>query len=240
MIERGALGFLKVMKDGPGSADAFGHRPDAEPVEVGDAEMGRELVERVVLREVVVVEPGRTGAQGRGIGGLPRFRYKDLRRVELLDFLGERGGRDFSRRELAGRDVGEGDAVPVPGRRDRKQVVVAPGFEQVRVGYGPGRYDLDHVASDDRLSCVGRLELVADRDLEPLGHKSTHVGVERLGRDPGQRNPIVRAVRPRGQRQVERLGPDARVLVEQLVEIADPEQEQRVLVLFFYLSVLGE
>ena len=156
--------------------------------------------------------------------------HEHLARVEA-DELRDRGihvGR-FARRELPGRQRraprSRHDAVVA---LDRDEVVVLARLEPRVVVHDPRRNDAHHLARHDPLHLRRVGHLLADRDLEALLEEPLDVRARRV-----MGHARHRASRPRrpcsgGQRQIERARGDDGVVVEELVEVPHPEEEERV------------
>ena len=120
-----------------------------------------------------------------------------------------------------------GPALP---ERDRPHVARLARLEHLVVEDHARRDDAGHLAPEQaglpgRLR--GLLDLVADRDLEPLLEQLRDVAARRVVGDPAHRDPVV-ALGAGGERDLEGLRGGEGVLEEHLVEVAEPEEEDRV------------
>jgi hypothetical protein len=129
----------------------------------------------------------------------------------------------FARREIRRRDP-----HLATQRVERAEIVVAPDIQQVVAERRARRDRLDHGALHDPLREPRILDLLADRHAVSLLHEATQVLRGRLHRHAGQRHLRRAAVVPRGQREVQRARRHLGVLVEHLVEVAHPEEQDRV------------
>ena len=114
-------------------------------------------------------------------------------------------------------------------RRSRRRCGPAPeevvrrAGEVGRVGERAGRDHPHDVAPQELLALAGALELLADRDLLAGLDQPGDVAVRRVVRNAGHRRALARGQRDRQQARAQ-LG----VLEEQLVEVAEAEQQQVV------------
>ena len=160
-------------------------------------------------------------------GGLPAFDLalgdQDLRRVERSEdgqkVLDPGGGRHL---EFPGRELRPRGVEAVLSKGNRAQVPVVRGLELVCRERCAGAQDAGQLAPD-QLARLGGLVLVADRDLLSRGEELPDVGVRRV---VGEARHGV--LLPLGQREAEDARGDDRVVEEELVEIAQAEQEEGV------------
>ncbi len=127
--------------------------------------------------------------------------------------------------ELAGRDVQQGDArstAPVAARRARRKLFVVP-LEVGRVGERAGRDHPHDVAAQELLALAPALELLADRDLLAGLDQPGDVALGGVVGDAGHRRALSR-----GQRDRQQARPQLGILEEQLVEVAEAEQQQMI------------
>ncbi len=104
---------------------------------------------------------------------------------------------------------------------------------------GAGSDGLRDFAPNDPLGFGGILHLVADGHPLPQGNQPPQVFVQRLGRNAGEGHTSRCSVVSRRERQPQEPGSLLGVFEEQLVEISDPEEDERVPVLGFDLSPLA-
>ena len=95
---------------------------------------------------------------------------------------------------------------------------------------------LHDFAADEPLGELGIFHLLADGDAVPCGDELAEVVGRGLHRHAGQRD----AVAARGERDVEDAGGEVSVLVEHLVEIADPVKQDGMRMLCLYLAPVLE
>ncbi len=174
--------------------------------------------------------PGAEGVQGvdgRLVVGRPlppgqfALRQQHFRRVQR----GQDGqqvvdpgiSRDL---ELGGGEVQPGGMEPPGVEGYGREVVVAGGVELVGRQGGARAEDARQLPADE-LARLGRLLLVADRHLFPRAQQPAHVAVHGMERQPG--HGLAVAV---GEGEAEDLGGLHRVVEEQLVEVAQPEEKQ--------------
>ena len=123
--------------------------------------------------------------------------------------------------------------------RERCQQARRAGIEALLLEDGAGGDDAHHLALEELLPLAG-LALLADRDRVPGAEKPRHVRLGRVRRESAQRHLVRRAAIARRERQIEHARRDARVVEEHLVEVAEPEEEDRALVLRLDAQVLCE
>ena len=182
-------------------------------------------------------------------------------RHELLVFVGERtqhrlGGGEARKLvfkmlqaviagkgrhvRMAGRHVAKGSACVLLIEKETAEEVAAPVVEAGAVDDRAGRDDADDIALDKALGERRVLGLLADGDLVALGDQARDVGVARMIGNAAHRRLILRrlaAVAGR-QRQIELARGELSILVEHLVEVAQAEKEDRILILFLDLQIL--
>ncbi len=161
--------------------------------------------------------------------------------------------RVLRREELAGREVDEGDADGLEGSFvlcaggsaggqfgcDRHQERGLPGVEIGGVGQRSRRHDAHDFAPHQPLGLLRVLDLLADGDPEPLLHQLRQVAVHGvIGHAAHRDAAAARVLAARGQRQLQRPRGHESVLVEHLVEVAHPEEDDGVAVLALRLEVL--
>ena len=121
---------------------------------------------------------------------------------------------------------------------DRDEQAIALGFEQARVGHRAGRHDPRDLALDRALGGGGVADLFADRDrfaeLDQLGEILFH----RVIRHARHRDRRAGRCAAGGERDVEERRRPLRVLVEQLVEVAQAIEHEFVRVLRLEAQVL--
>ena len=141
-----------------------------------------------------------------------------------LERLGDKG---------PGRDVDPGETQLAAGLGHGHEPVAAACVEQALLGQRPRGDDSDHVPSDQRLARppagLGRvLELLADRDAKALADQPVQVDLGAVDRHAAHRDVVTRMAAALGERNVQGRRCGERVLEEQLVEVAHPEEQQRV------------
>ncbi len=165
-------------------------------------------------------------------------RRDDFARPQHRQLVEERlpriGSRVFGGRELAGRQIQQRGAVArtwrdrCDGHQERRLARV----EVAGIGQRAGRDHAHHFTADDSLGLLGILHLLADGDAKALAHQPRHVGIAGVMRHAAHRDGAAAGVlRARRQRELEGARRGERVLVEHLVEIAHPEEQDRVAIL---------
>ncbi len=188
-------------------------------------------------------------------------RDDDLARLQDRELVGQClhavGAGVFGRGELAGGEIEKGDAdrrhrSAEASRSIRSRYITSRAVDGYRhqegrlarveiagIGQRSGRHDPDDLAFDDTLGLPRVLDLIADRDAESLLHQAGDVAVDGAKRHAAHRNTAAAGVLgARRQRQLERARRGQRVLVEHLVEVAHPEEQDRVAVLLLGVEIL--
>jgi hypothetical protein len=243
------LGLAHVPQGGPRRADRAGEPLAAEGLQVGDAEVGEQL------------PAGPLGVEGPVLGRGPRDPPFRLRGVE--EPAGQR--RLAPGQDLAG--TGSPDLVteaveaarPLPlrdrelargGLDPRDPEALRAGLESHDEGrlarlerggleLGRRRDHPHHLALDHPLRDAGVLHLLAQGDPEALPDEAGHVGGRRVVGHAAHRDGVAVAVaRARGEGDLQGLRGRHRVVEEHLVEVAHPEEEERVRVLRLHPVVL--
>ena len=164
------------------------------------------------------------------------LRHNHFGGCEPAERLGEPVGGDGLEQKLSGRKIEGRHAAGGFANGHRDQPVVAGARSPVFVEKGTRSDRLDHGALDNPLGEPGVLHLLTDRDAKALRDELPQIAGGGLDRDTRERDAVAAC----GQRDVQRARSDLRVLVEHLVEIAHPEEEDRVGVTRLDLPVLGE
>ena len=210
---------------------------DAERGEVARAEVPAERAgrcRRVELpRGQVPDRYGRCGSRVRA-----PFRHQQFGRVELVERLRGIGGAHFGDLERARREIEPREPGAVPAGIDRHEQRCALRVEKIRIGHRPRRHHAHHLALDRSLARRRIADLLADRHGLAEAHQSGEVLLDGVERDPGHRDRRSRRLSARGQRDVEQRRGAARIVVEELVEIAHPVEQQLVRVLRLGAEVL--
>src|SRR5262249_6951556 len=169
----------------------------------------------------------RSGDLGRQVAG-----KEELARREAIELLARRrpalhlGGAERATGEVDGRDPEAGRPVV----RQRRQQARRARVEALLLPDG-ARRDRPHRLACEELLPLARLPLLADRARVPRPEESRHVRLSRVGREAAQRDLVRRAAVPRREGEIEDRRRGARVVEEHLVEVAEPEEEDRALML---------
>ena len=131
-------------------------------------------------------------------------------------------------------------AMPVRcrARIHRDEQAVALRLEQIGIGHRARRDDAQHLALDRPLARRRIADLLADRDRFAELHELREVAVDGVVGHAGHRDRRAGRLPARRQRDVEEPRGALRVVVEELVEIAHPVEEQLVRMLRLGAEVL--
>ncbi len=155
----------------------------------------------------------------------------------LRPHIGARQHRDG---EVAGRDVGMRQSAVLACDHKGGQVVVAGRIQQTGLDDCAGRDHPDDLARDqavDRLAAG----LLTDRDMVAVLDQTRDIGVDCVKRDAGHRHTtraVLVHVGPAGQDDLEVARDRLGVIVEGLVKIAQPKEEDRTRVSALDLQIL--
>ena len=207
---------------------ANGGRPVFQPesVQRRDLEMIAHGEQRRLRRKgpiVITVQNLKRAAQQipqrhrfTGINDLRRTQPFELREQRRIAFT-------LRRQEIARGQIHERQAESSSTRTDGGEEVVPFGDEHPFVEMRAGAEDLGDFAFDE-FAGPGVFELIADGHLASGLEQLADVGMGRMMRQSAHGHAVARR-----ERKVEKLRAGLRVLEKHLVEIAEPEQEQRVL-----------
>ena len=220
-------------------ANRAGVVAELERVDVLRAELAAQPDRRAHVVEAVVAglgqraEPLAQEAHDLGVLGRARVQHSLAGRkaAELVDDVLHGALEEISREELTCGDVAEGDRAG--GRRERHggKIVGLALLEHRGVRDRAGRDHADHVALDEPLRRRGVFHLLADGDLVALLDQPRDVGLRRVERHAAHRRPlggVFHVAVARRERQLQLLRGEDRVIVEHLIEIAQPEKQKGV------------
>ena len=200
--------------------------------------MQLEELQQLAPAGVAVEIPGRATAQAAErqhhrrpavFVGNQDFRRRQAREFRVQQIL----VGDFRHQESAAGKIGPGQAEALPrigalAARDCQQQGVAAFLQQGLVGHRPGRHDAHDFALDQSLRQRGVTDLFADRDRFAEGDQSRQVALDGMHGHARHRNRLSARGAALGQGDVEQAGRLARIVIEQFVEIAHPEEQQDV------------
>ena len=246
MAERLALGIPQVRESGARGLQPRVHVTHAQTVERADLEVRRQR-----LACLAQCEPRRLAARhhhaGRGepgrqvgvalAGHQALGRPAQESRVEQRRFV----SRSFTDPEVARGDVHQGDAERPAGAgagtMQGEEVIVGRSVQILGIGQRARRDDPHHLSPDELLAFDGRLHLLAHRHLSPGPYQSRDVAVGGMMGNAGHGNGS-RTLLARRQRDLKQARALVGVLEEQLVEVAETEEQKIVRVTLLELPVL--
>ena len=143
----------------------------------------------------------------------------------------------FGGAKLAGRKIECGESRGISGARDAGQKVVLL-RTKLRVGRGARRQYARDLALHQLLGEPRVFHLLADGDLEALANQLGDVVLGRVIRHAAHGNGDAFFLVARGERDLQLARGDDRILEEELVEVAQAEEQQRAGMLFLDRGVL--
>ena len=210
--------------------DRLGKLPAAEAVQGNDSEVGAQKAVVFLKIEFEGVQLGeehlfRAGERPLLLEFLKQFPVDEgLPDVEAPEFgvdLLPGAGED---EELAHTDIKQSQRIRTAlVAIDGGGVGVDPGVEQRPFGHGPRGDDPGDLALDDALGQLRVLHLVGDGHLEPRSHQFGQVAFEGVVGEPAHGDPLTF-----GHDQIQRGADLFRVFEELLVEVPQPEEQDRV------------
>ncbi len=224
VIERGALGIAEIVQDRGGGAGCQRMGLEAAAVEREQMEVIAQAARGVIGREDPGVHIGFEA--GKGIGR--SFRNERFACVQSFKRRANLGGVDLGGAKLAGGDIDVRDARSPIRRHHGRQVVILVRAQHLRVHRGAGRDDAGDLAPDKLGGGAGNFHLIADGDAVALLDQARDVVFGGVIRHAAHRNRLALFLVARGERDFELAGGGDGVVVEQLVEVAEPEHQQRV------------
>jgi hypothetical protein len=242
---RRLLRLLQVGQDGSRCPEGAASPGKPEPLDGRDPEVGAEPVLGLAKPEARRVPGGhgharRAEAREQRVVRCERRRDQHFRGTAQEERVGQalRVAR-LAHQEVGGRHVDQRHAEVIRGAPERGEEVVDAPVEETGVGDGPRSDEPDDLPADELAPlALGGLDLVADRDLQAGPYESRDVRVHGVVRHPRHRDRALPLL-PGRQRDVERAGRHRRVLVERLVEVAEPEEQEVVRVAPLPLLVLA-
>ncbi len=239
-----SLRVFDVLQQAAGGADGERDILGVEAREVAHAELLREQPAAGLGLEM----PGGAAAQARGRekpgGLLEGLGDEQLRRPETLELGRERlEVLELVEREMPAREVepresdlpaARVDAARIDGASvdsEGGEVARFPVAEQRRVRQRAWRHDAHDLARDGALARGRVAGLLADRDGFTEFDEAREVGLDRVHGHPGHRDRRARGLAALRQRDVDELRGAARIVVEELVEVAHTVEQQDVRVL---------
>ena len=223
------LGFLDIAEQGAGGGGGTGLVIDTEAAQI----VQLEEVQQLAAAAVRVEQPRRTAAHAGALAQELRpvllVGHQQLGRLQPCQ-LGFQGvvGFHLVDQEAATGQVGPGQAVALLATRQRHQQGVAALVQQRFVGDRAGGDDAHHLAFDQALGERRVADLLADRHRLAQRHQPCQVAFVGMHRHAGHRDRCAAGAATLGQGDVEQPRGLARVVVEQLVEVAHAEEQQQV------------
>ena len=141
-------------------------------------------------------------------------------------------------KQLTGGDIAEHDAGIALVRVHRADIVVLALVEHTGFHDGTGGDDADDIALDKPLGGFGILGLLADCDLVALLDQSGDVALGGMEGYAAHRRALLLSAVAAREGELQLLGSELGVVEKHLIEIAETEEQDAVLVLLFDLKIL--
>src|SRR5260221_2674245 len=145
------------------------------------------------------------------------------------------GGLKFSSREI---DEGEADRGCSSALRNGGEKIVFAGVENGDISGGARSYSADDFAAKEFFAEAGRFHLIADGDFETVADQASDVAVGGVIRHAAHGNGLTFFAVAGSERDLQFARGEDGVFVEEFVEIAEAEEQQRVRVTRFDRVVL--
>ena len=193
-----------------------------------------------VFKARLIRRPGALGAFRRAGGQRRPVVDDDLARLDARQFVGQRKTHITERKiaEFSRGNVGKGHARALLPRADAQKIARARVFEHARFDDRAGRDHADDLALDQPLGGGGIAHLLADGHLVALLDQPREICVHRVKGHAAHRRALRQTAVFSCQRQFQLPGDEDGVLKEHLVEVSQPEKEDRVLILLLDAEVL--
>ncbi len=236
LAERAALRFVQVIDQRAGRPNHQRLPVTIKGVQRAHAEVLFQRLPGGALFKAPIGQPADGSLRIRQ-AGVP-FRQQQLggrQASQLLHQLVQgvqlRGG------ELAGGDIRIGQAGLLPFTDHGRQIVVAPCFEHARLNDRAGGEDAHHLPRHQPLHQL-IAHLLAERHLVAFGDQPGDVVFDGMIGYAGHRHALILAYRPAGEHQVQLRRCNLGVLIKRFVEIAQPEEENRIRMLALDIQIL--
>ena len=235
------MGEVEIVQDGSGCNHRVGHTVHAEALQSLRAELRRESRLGRVGGEHPVVEV-EDGAPVRDIvvGPLAQSRHaQQFLGADVAYELVDVARRALCAEELTGGDVEEGHAYRSLVDVDGGEEVVLAGGERVVVEVYTRCHKLCYTPLHELLGQLRVFELFADGHSFTGADQAGKICVESMMRESGQLDVCRLAVGAAGEGYAENFRRGYGVVGKSLVEVAHPEEQNRVGMFLLHLDILG-
>ena len=140
--------------------------------------------------------------------------------------------------QLARGDIGKAAARLSPARTDRADVIVLCLVQHAAFQNGAGRDNTDNVTLNQPFRQSGILHLLTDGNLISLLHQTRNVAFRAVERYAAHRRTLLLPAVAPGERQIQFLRNQLRVVKKHLVKIAQPEEKDRPGIFLLHLHIL--
>ena len=242
--------FAEIVNDGACGGESVHVVVEAEAGEFGDAKLFAEDARGVIVLESPIFDAAFDSASAveerdfRGLEKLLRPRKERLARMQELEFfakgfLGARAAK-FRGLKFSGGEVNEGetDYGCCDVLRNSREKIVFASVEDGDVGGGSRCDHADDFAANEFFARAGRFHLVANGDFEAGANEARDVAVGGVIGDAAHGDGLAFFAIAGSERDLELARGEDGVFVEEFVEIAEAEEEQRVRVTRFDRVVL--
>ena len=240
MVQRRPLRVAQVVQHSPAGRDGAELARQAEPVERQQLEMLPENTVRIIRGEDPVFQFRNDPLPLLGLGKQRRFGgYQQFPRAHALEQPRQFRGVYFRSPELTGGDIHVREPGPRAVAHHGGQVVVLVRAQQVGIRRGARRDDARDFAAHQFLARARLFHLLADGDAIPAPDQFRDVILGGVIRHAAHRNGRAFFFVPGGQGDLEFARGRHGVFEEKLVEISQPEHQQRARHLLFHSVVLA-
>src|SRR3954447_13132966 len=166
------------------------------------------------------------------------IRRQKLRGPQPLQLRSKLLTRDLDHAEISGCKAHPGQPEQIPLSAYRHQRAVPLIVQQRGIGQRSRRDDAGHLALYRPFAQGGIAHLLAHRDRLAAFDQPCEVLIDCMKRHTGHLDRLTVGGAPLRERDVEQARRPLRILIEQLIEVAHPVEQQRIRMLRFYAQVL--
>ena len=240
--KRTFLRLLHVLQEGARGGDSGRVLVEVKAVERRGAEVGQQEPPAFLARVV----PGGPAGEEHAVAfderaqdavGKRLIGNETLGRLDAGQFIGQVLRLDVCGDETAGRKLQPRQADSAFLRKDAGQEIVAPRVEEAFIDQRSGGDDAGDLPADKPPGQLRILDLVANRHAQPGVNQLLKVVLQCVIRKPGHRHGVGRSLVAAGEREAQNPRGQLCVVMEKLVKVPHPKQEQRPRILALNLQI---